>query len=693
MRIRSHRRRSEFCVLVLLVLVSCSSRVWSQSAGSKERQSDGWKTDIESGVSIIGKVPEFAEVGPTQSFAVSPDGETLAFATNAGVKLWSLKKKKIIKSLETGSSYGVQFSPDGRYLAGFFYGEGAKLKVWDAVDWSELAALDLSDKNQPTSFPQGFAFFPNGKQIALFLNNKIAIWDIDSQQKTKEFNKTGYIRKIAFLNDGAQIVLPGGNVIDTESGGKSATIPELKRFNQAITSRGNHLAAAGWGQGVMLYDADKKEGCKLGPETDNKNFINVEFSDDGKYVAAATYGYYDPSGKQNNESQLIVWDVESRQEVQAIKLGTIYLQQFKFSADSRLVFYLRNGEFGVSKFEFLEKSTDSDVPSGLNGPVEALGFSPNEKSIVLGSAAGELVVFNAKTGVPEKRIENISGRPARFIGFSKDGKRFFSAADYQLLFLFDAEDDYKKIESLDIGITSKPSWIQQLAGMMGGTSQGRTVMMIADVRISDDDKKLLAIAVAPQTQLRLSSWSAKSGKSLIRKNLNYSRYRLANGPSAATWRPSYPESVSPDGTLFVVTRPDMVLVVDVESGDVVHELECTDPLDDCIFSPDSKQLFGISSSRFQVWDLTSTEMVHSTELAEIRRAVLSRDGKRLAILHGKSNSIKIYATDTWEEVMSRDSKEKLNSRLAFSDNGDRLALGLEDGRVEIWDLNELVKTE
>ncbi len=41
--------------------------------------------------------------------------------------------------------------------------------------------------------------------------------------------------------------------------------------------------------------------------------------------------------------------------------------------------------------------------------------------------------------------------------------------------------------------------------------------------------------------------------------------------------------------------------------------------------------------------------------------------------------------------MSRDSNEKLNTRMAFSDNGDRIALGLQDGRVEIWDLNELVK--
>ncbi len=97
MQIRSHLRRSEFCVLVLLVLISCSSSAWSQSAGSKERQSDGWKTDVESGVWIIGKVPEFAEVGATQSFAVSPDGVTLAFATNAGVKLWSLKKKENYK--------------------------------------------------------------------------------------------------------------------------------------------------------------------------------------------------------------------------------------------------------------------------------------------------------------------------------------------------------------------------------------------------------------------------------------------------------------------------------------------------------------------------------------------------------------------------------------------------------------------
>ncbi len=512
-------------------------------------------------------------------------------------------------------------------MAGVFYGERAKLKVWDAVDWSEVAALDLSEKNQPTSFPQGFAFFPNGKQIALSLNNKIAIWDIDAQQKIKEINKTGYVPKIAFLNDGAQIVLPGGNVIDTESGGRSATIPDLNRFNQAITSRGNHLAAAGWGQGVMLYDADKKEGYKLEPATGNKNFVNVEFSDDGKYVAAATYGYFDPSGKQKNESDLIVWEVESRQEVRGIKLGTIYLQQLKFSADSRLVFYLRNGEFGVSKFEFLEKPSDSDVPSGLNGPVQALAFSPKGKSIVLGSPAGELVVFNAKTGVPEKRIGDIAGRPTRHIGFSKDGKRFFSSADYQLLSLFDAEDDYKNIESLDIGITSKPSWIQQFSGMMSGRRQHRTVMMIADVRISDDDEDLLAIAVAPGQQLRLSAWSLKSGKSHLRKNLNYSRYRLTNGPSATTRRTSYPEAVSPDGALFVVVRPDMVLVVDVDSGDVVHELDCTDKLDDCIFSPDSKQLIGVSSLKFQVWDLTTTEKLHSTELAEIRRAVLSRDGK------------------------------------------------------------------
>src|SRR5262245_51855792 len=82
-----------------------------------------FSTTFESGISVIpspSREPNSVDslAGRSRSFAVSPDLNTIAFATSKGILLYDLESYGYLRTLNnTENGFSVDWSPDGKMLA------------------------------------------------------------------------------------------------------------------------------------------------------------------------------------------------------------------------------------------------------------------------------------------------------------------------------------------------------------------------------------------------------------------------------------------------------------------------------------------------------------------------------------------------------------------------------------------------
>src|SRR5205823_14657647 len=109
--------------------------------------------------------------------AFSPDGKTLASASNNEIKVWDVAAGRAIDTLtQSGEVASVAFSPDGKFLA--LGGEG--IRVWELAAKREAVIL-RGHRGNVTSV----AFSPDGKALASGSGDGTAkLWDLGPGQES-----------------------------------------------------------------------------------------------------------------------------------------------------------------------------------------------------------------------------------------------------------------------------------------------------------------------------------------------------------------------------------------------------------------------------------------------------------------------------------------------------------------------------
>jgi WD40 repeat protein len=151
---------------------------------------------------------------------------------------------------------------------------------------------------------------------------------------------------------------------------------------------------------------------------------------------------------------------------------------------------------------------------------------------------------------------------------------------------------------------------------------------------------------------------------------------------------------SADGRhLAVGTRPGAVALLDLGSRQVVFRARGHEgPVAFVSFSPDGQQLFsGSPDATARIWDLKRPPGTPRVLAAETRGPVFSLvyspDGRRLAATLG--NQVRVWDSRTWQaEALQQQhpGQARLPTRLAFSPDGKRLAVGRIDGAVDLCDV-------
>ena len=608
------------------------------------------------------------------AIAVAPDGKTLRTAAGGRtIGRWDAETGRLLDEVHPKTPAGERcwFSPDGRCAA---IPDTQGVGLYDATTGERKQTVAVDDKSHMTVA----VFSPDGLALAT------------AEYESKDGTGTGRVR-----------LWPAG-------GGESIQVALLPSYvnGLAFGPDGKRLYAAVDNHSVRCWDtATLKELWK------NDHWArHVAVSPDGKTIATDTY----------QDGPLRLWDAETGRNVATLDVGKrSWSRQVSFSPDGRVV------AFGTNDAVLLWDAATHKLLHRLEGAGPALAFAPDSGSVfTLGPLLERWDVRTGKPLYPNARADGHVG-PVAAIAFAPDGRSVATAGRDGTLRVWDRAAGTHKVVGGSVGVSAgrvlafAPDGLLLTSGEKAGElalldpDTGRVTRRfalpqrpqsrtdVAAAQLTPDGSMLLALGTTQEQELgggkliaqgqpeTVRGWEVATGKSVLEKTVACQPWSLA--------------TISPTGR-FVV-RAGFSELHDVRTG--LRRPLVAAPrfgLQHYAFSTDGRWLATAEPGEGEDWQRPKSVLVYETLTGRrVARAegdlggacpalAFSPDG-RLAAAPG-SDALHVWEVTTGRRVMHLPVRGRLANWagrqfadcVAFAPDGRTLATGHADGTVLLWDL-------
>jgi len=194
--------------------------------------------------------------------AVSPDGSQIAVGAIDGKTALISVDGTPPRFLDgfSGQTWGVDFSPDGRFVAaagGQFDPSERQIRIWDVTSGDEMKVLEVGE----LPFVETIKFLPDNQLLSL-TESALLWWDIETGESSRLYE--GFIPSFAASADGRSLFMiePMGPseafgevvLLDTESG----SLTRLEKFGSEVRSIACDPAAS------VIATGDKDGEVRIG---------------------------------------------------------------------------------------------------------------------------------------------------------------------------------------------------------------------------------------------------------------------------------------------------------------------------------------------------------------------------------------------------------------------------------------------
>ena len=235
--------------------------------------------------------------------AFAPDGETIAWASEQEVNIWSVAAGTVQQTLAT-PAIALRFAADGQTLSAVTR-EPASLAVWDLTNGQLQGSTSLAGDPEIDAGDVA-VFSPDGATLSA-LSYSLFTWrtsdgTVVSQINMGHFDAPGHFWNVAYVSDGQELVTYGNlgvyfwRTTDGESLGKLPT--HYSAIGAvAFSPDGQTLVSAGGGDGpdfnsgvpsVRYFDTPREwqadDGTPLRVFSRRGQIGSLRFSPDGQYL-------------------------------------------------------------------------------------------------------------------------------------------------------------------------------------------------------------------------------------------------------------------------------------------------------------------------------------------------------------------------------------------------------------------------
>ena len=428
------------------------------------------------GADVLTAIDRLGQAGFQHSDDISEikvlsDGKrVLSSSEDGSARLWDIESGKMIRSFTTeggGDVWGVAIREgDQEFLAGC---NGNRVTRYEIATGKVLTTY----KHGNTVFR--VALHPNGNWFAAGdYGNGLKLWDIEKGTLVRDFegHKDG-VYTLIFNADGSRLVSGDGDgevkLWETETGECLKTITKQEKFKKAYTfSRspdGKSFAMISDDEKVRVLESQslkilwevtfEKEGQVLDWSPDGKMIVIA--SDDesldlldsktGKVLGVIPTGDVDhtPIAFTRDSKQVIsgglrhlhVYDIETRKRVipsSGLPFANGSISALAVSDDGTAV-YTEGDSDQWHRWNRGEEATLSAYK--MRGEVSALSLAPDGATVALASSNGGVTLYDTKTGNSEKKLTG--GGRIWTLDFSPDGKGIVGGGADEVAYLWSRE--------------------------------------------------------------------------------------------------------------------------------------------------------------------------------------------------------------------------------------------------------------
>jgi WD40 repeat protein/serine/threonine protein kinase len=592
----------------------------------------------------------------------------------------------------------AEFGPEGKILA--TAGSEGLVLLWDVASGALLRELVGHD---PSQLVNRVAFSPDGEMLATGSDDlSIILWDVESGEIIRKLlGHDNWVQALAFSPDGLELISGGGDrsihIWDVDSGQLRNVLDEHAGpiWDVAYSDDGEFLVSAGADNIARLYDAESGEMIQTlightGP------VFNVALSPDSQRIATGS-----------GDNTIIIWERDTAEPVGNPLLGhQAPILGLAFSPDGQL---LASGSIDstVALWD-VETQQQLRLFGDHNGMVNTVDFSPDGNILASGDLNGLAILWDVAAEGSQfiGRVEGLDGGVNRAV-YYEDGSRLASAGVDGFIRFWDLSQGEPISDVISHGMRQNEA-VGSLAigptGQILASGSDNGTIMLWDIEsgqqitpaISASANGVLALEFSPDSSAIVgggpsgvvSAWDVISGTQI--------------GPFLAGHVDRVSQiSFSPDGQYLatgdvdgtIIIRPFADVVAGLSQGiPISYTSAITSAITGLTFNPQSSLLASSDAAgTIALWDPASRQVVTQTsyQLRGFPRSIaFSPDGNLLAI--GTSDGqISIAETSTLRPsgMIFGESGPSI-AKLMFDSTSGLLRSLSDDGSTKSWDIQD-----